>query len=517
MALAVLADVALVHRDSVTSGGFGLAILFGLGPVALFLTARSWRRSRRLTAVSVLLCLVVARSLYLPSPTVVLSGVLLVLVFGMALRARRVFVPEAVVSTLNAVVKLPSRLGAAAAGIGILVRRTRLKESSVLPIVIPTGLVALFLGVFALANPVVARGVDVAWSAFASVVAFPSVERLFLWGIVLVGAAALLRPAIRLAKGSESEAVHSHAEATPTALLVARNALVGLNALFLGYNALDARYLWSGSPPEGMHTQQYAHQGAFWLTVALLMLTAVASVMFRGALAHDARAKNVRTLAWVWAAQGLVLGLGTYRRIAIHIAKSGLSDLRIVGILGTTLVVTGVVLAMWKLRRRKTFTWLLRRQLDAFAWIAIVYALTPTHLLSARVNVGRIQRGEYRPVLHAFRQSHETESAAAFLPLLGHPDLRVRQGIAALLSDEREHLRAGNAGQKSWREKDIASRRALAALEGAGPRIDRELGGAEPSEAKRVLLEISRVANEDHSLEEILAVPGAHSRMGDPL
>lgn len=508
--LAAVADVALVREGALSSGGFGLALVFGLVPVGLLLAARSWRTSARLGAISALLVLVAARCAYQPTATVVMSGFALVLAFTFALRARRVFVPDAFMSMVSAIGKLPSRLGAAAAGLQTLGARTRFGNVSVLPIVIPVGLVAVFLGVFALANPVVADGLGVVWGALARIVAFPSVERVLLWACALVAAASLLRPACRLAKGSEAAAAIG--DASPIALLVARNALVGLNVLFAGYNALDARYLWTGSPPEGMHTQQYAHQGAFWLTVALLMLTAVTSVMFKGALAHDQRATSTRTLAYAWGAQGLVLGLGTYRRIAIHIAKSGLSDLRIVGILGTSLVVCGVVLAVWKLRNAKTFTWLLRRQLDAFALIAIVYAMTPTHLLSADVNVARVNRGEYRPVLHTFRQSHETESAAALLPLLDHRDARVRQGVAALLADERAQLRAVTDGRRSWREGDLASGHALAALDAAGPRIDAELGALDPAEAKRVLLEISRAANEDRSLEELLAIPAANSR-----
>jgi hypothetical protein len=135
--------------------------------------------------------------------------------------------------------------------------------------------------------------------------------------------------------------------------------------------------------------------------------------------------------------------------------------------------------------------------------------VAPTHLLSARINVARIQSGEYRPVLHTFRQSHETESAAALLPLLDHPDLRVRQGVAALLQDEHEKLGEEARLRATWRERDIARSRTLAALDAASARIDSAIGDASPADAKRVLLEISRVANEDRSLEELLAIPAA--------
>ncbi len=492
--------------------GLGFALLFAAVPVLLFFAARA-RRTRgsvRLGVVVALLTLVAARCAYCPTTGTVLSGLMLVGAFVVALRARSAFVPEIVLAAVSAVPKLASRIGAASAGVVRLAGRTRLGNVSVLPIVVPAGLVAMFLGVFALANPVVARGLGTAWTAMTSVLVLPSFGRITLWASAAVAGVSLLRPACRLASGGENASTSSEAKAP--ALLVARNALVGLNLLFFAYNAIDATYLWSGSPPAGMGTQEYAHAGAFWLTVALLMLTAVIGVMFRDALAHDAQAKTARWLAFAWMGQGVILAVGTYRRIAIHIAKSGLSDLRIVGILGTTLVVCGVVLVAWKLRERKTFTWLLRRQLDAFALVSILYAVAPTHLVSAHVNVARVQSGEYRPLLHAFRQSHEMESAAAYLPLLEHPDGRVRQGIAALLQDEHEKLRARHrftAEPPTWRERDLASGHALASLDEASDRIEVALDGANPVSAKRVLLEISRAANEDRSIEELLAIPAA--------
>jgi hypothetical protein len=509
VAVAVACDLALCSREGLASGGFGIALLFLAMPVALVLAARARRTSARLFVIAGLLAAVAARCVFDPTSGTVLCGLGLLVVFTLTLRARRTFLPEALLSSFSAVAKLPSRVGAAIAGAKVLTARTSFGKIALLPIVIPLALCAVFAGVFALANPVVAHALDVGWSAFSRIVTFPSPVRIFVWVVALVGACALLRPAIRLARGTE--AAKEDGEATPTALLVARNALGALNVLFLLYNALDAAYLWSGAPPAGMRTQQYAHAGAFWLTVALVMCTGVIGVMFKGPLAHDARAKTSRTLAYVWMAQGLVLALGTYRRIAIHITHSGLSDLRIVGILGTTLVVAGVVTIALKLRHRRTFTWLLRRQLDAFGLAVVLYSVFPTHLVSARVNVARIEGGEYAPVLHMFRQSSQPESAAELVPLLHHHDLRVRQGIAALLEHESDVLGKALVQKSSWRERDLASRRTLASLRTAAPEIRAVLGEVDRSAARHVLLEISRVADEGRSFEELLAVPDAEA------
>jgi hypothetical protein len=209
----------------------------------------------------------------------------------------------------------------------------------------------------------------------------------------------------------------------------------------------------------------------------------------------------------VWSAQGAILALGTYRRIAIHVAHSGLSDLRIVGILGTTLVVCGVALVAWKLHRQRTFVWLVRRQLDAFVLTLLFYSVFPTHLVSAKVNVARVQAGEYRPALHMFRQAQNAESAAEVLPLLDHPDLRIRQGVAALLDEERTRLHADAPAR--WRLRSYAEGRAVRALDDAAPKIAEVLGSASKQSARSSLFEVTRVANEDRSLEEILAVPSA--------
>jgi hypothetical protein len=514
-AIVAAADVAFWSHGDLAPGGGGLALALAAAPVAMAVAARSRRSSRRLFAVAALLGLVVLRSALDPTPGTVLAGLGLLAAFALGLRSRRVFVPEIAASALTAVARLPGRVRGAATGFGRVanIRRGAFGRAAVLPIAVPALVLAAFLGVFALANPVVAHVLAVAWRGTAAGASLPSAGHVAFSLATALAALALVRPACPLPRGTE-EVVGAGGEATPTALVVARNVLVVQNVLFFVYDAVDARYLWTASPPAGMSTQEYAHLGAFWLTVALVMLTAVVGVIFRGALAHDPRARTIRKLAYAWMAQGAILALGTYRRIAIHVAHSGLSDLRIVGVLGTTLVVGGVVLVAWKLRRGKTFLWLLRRQLDAFAVVSVLYFVAPTHLVSAWVNVARVGAGEYRPILHAFAEAREVESAPALLPLLDHPDPRIRQGTAALLANARDRIGGVSEEQRSWQRRDLLTWRAARQLASASGRIDAELVGVDREDATRVLLEISHVANEDRSLEEILAVPAA-SRRGD--
>ena len=505
VALVAAFDIAFwAHGPAV--GGFGAAAFLAAVPVVLFMTTRVWRRSLRLGVVGALLAAVTARTFVAPTPLSVALGFVLAGAFALALRARDASVPALAASMLATLLEIPARLHGAVLGVDRILARTRLGRAFVLPIAIPVGLVAVFLGVFALANPVVASGLGGAARLLSSVIELPSFGRIVLWAIAFLAAALLVRPAVRRAWLEPALTV---AEATPTSLLVARNALAGVNALFLAYNVLDARYLWTGKPPAGMSTQHYAHEGAFWLTIALVLLTGVVSFMFRGPLACDPRARIARGLAFAWMGQGLVLGLASYRRIAIHIARSGLSDLRIVGILGTSLVVVGVVLVAVKVRNRLGLSWLLRRQLDALALIAAVYAVVPTHLVSARVNVDRALGGELRPLLHAFRQARETESTTAFLPLLDHPDVRVRQGMAALLEEKHTQLRYAIERDKTWRERDVATSRVYRTLDAAMPRAQHELANIAAGDARSVLLALARGANEGRSDDELLAIPAA--------
>jgi hypothetical protein len=522
LACVVVTDIAVFSGSELVWGGFGASWLFGALPVLLFVGVRWRRHSTRLALVGAMLAIVAARCVYAPNVCTVVAGGWLVFACAVALRLPATSLGDVVGALGGTFVVLPRRVRALFAGAHKQLARTKLGRANLAAVLIPLALVSVFAVVFALANPVVEHGFALVGSAIERSVSLPGPLRVLFWAGTLFGGLLLTRPGLRLPKAADAGVPAAATAPSLTKIRASRNTLVALNALFFAYNALDAAYLWAGAPPPGMDTQEYARHGVVWLTVAMLMLTCVLGVMFRGggfeaATPHSesrmpegsglertesrtpegsglertestrTRWMSLRTLAYAWIAQGGVLALGTYRRISIHVATSGLSNLRIAGILGTTLVCVGLVLVAMKLRRRRSVAWLLRRQLDAFAVTFFLFAVTPTHLLSARVNVARISHGEYRPLIHMHEQGPEAESAPALLPLLDHPDARVRQSIAALLLNERDALRDGAAGVHNWRERDLASERALASLEAATPRLVAALGDANRARARAAL------------------------------
>lgn len=481
VALVGLANLGLVSQGRFYMGGFGLALCSALAPAVLFVAARRWRRSPVLVVLTVASLMASARTAVAPTPLTTLFSLGLLFAFPVALRAPRTSVVRFALGCMQLSVAWVSRAAAVVSTSRAGWRRLPIGRVPLVSIVAPAGLCLLFGGVFALANPMVSRALGRAWDALISGVWLPSVPRVMVTVFALVVSVLLVRPSVAL-RTFRDQAEERPARAVR--LQVARNALVALSCLFFTYLAVEVVFLSGGAPPTGVTTQEYAHQGALWLTLALALQTLVTIVLLGGAPTRAPEAAGVRRLGLVWIALGALVAIGTYWRIGLHIAASGLSDLRILGVMGTTLVVAGLGLIAIMLRRGRSRSWLLRRQIDAFVLGVFLYAVTPTHWLAATVNVARVMAGEDAPLIHMPAQVAHDESVLALVPLLDHPDPVVRQGIAGLLRQRDRSLPA-----RHWQGADVLSPRARTALDSVSPRIGAELGSADPEEAARVLVD----------------------------
>jgi hypothetical protein len=478
-AIVVLADLAL----SGGAGGAGLALLFTGVPAVLFAAIRTPGPSPRRLALAALLGLVAARCVWQSSGWTLALGLALLPPFAVALRTTRSFVPELAASAVASVWGAARQLGRFAAGAARLappVRRTRAASAAVY---VPALLVVVFAAIFAAANPVIQGWLSAAAGAIGGKVWLPTPARIALWLASALSAAALLRPAVRAIAGLDARLGTAEASEptgeppAPLGIALARNGMIALNLLFLGYNALDAVYLWAGRPASGVSFTEYAHAGTAWLTIAFVLSTIVIGAMFRGPIEHDPRGRLARGLAYVWAAQNFLLAAGTFRRIAMYISYSGLTELRIVGILGTALATLGLAIIVVKLARHRTMLWVMRRQLDALAIAVVLYLVAPTGALAMRYNVARIELDHYRPLLHLFEQPIRDEALPALARLLDHPDPVVRGGVAVIAARHRQRLVAAEGAP--WHDFEFARRRALAALDPLAARLDAALA-AEP-------------------------------------
>jgi hypothetical protein len=475
LAIVALADMALYQG----AGGAGLAMLFAGIPATLFLTASARGVSRRFAAIAALLALVAGRCLWQSGAGVTTLGVAMLLPFAIALRTSRSFLPELAASALHSAWGAVRQLGGFGAALTRFLPRGRISRASWAAVYIPAGLVVVFGAIFAAANPVIQAWLGRAVGLLDGLAGGPSPQRFMFWGVCAIAAAGLLRPVIRTIAGLDARLGVAHVSA-PTDLApeasriaLARNVMLALNVLFLGYNALDAVYLWGGHAPSGVTHTEYAHAGTAWLTVAFVLSTIVLGALFRGPIEHDARGKLARGLAYAWAGQNFLLAAGTFRRITMYIAYSGLTELRILGIFGTSLATLGLAIVVCKLVRRRTMLWVMRRQLDALAIAVAVFAVAPTDHLAMHYNVARIAADQYRPLLHLYEQPLRPETVPALLPLLDHPDPVVREGVAVLIAAQRDRLQAADARATSWLDFELARHRALGALDDAAAHIAR--------------------------------------------
>ena len=473
IAIVALADLALYQGN----GGAGLAVLFTGVPAILFGVATRRVLSRRFAAIAAIVALIAGRCLWQSSAGATALGMAMLLPFAIALRTSHSFVPELVASVLGSAWGSVRQLGAFSGALGRLARPVRSLRASWAALYIPAALVVVFGAIFAAANPVIQGWLGSVVDLVGGAGWAPSPGRVVFWAGCAVAAAGLLRPVMRSFARLDARLGASHVSeptgALPAAsrVALARNGMIALNALFLGYNALDAVYLWGGHAPSGVTHTEYAHAGTAWLSIAFVLSTIVLGALFRGPIEHHARGRLARGLAYVWAAQNVILAAGTFRRIQMYIAYSGLTQLRIVGIFGTALATLGLAIVVYKLARRRTMLWVMRRQLDALAIAVAVFIVMPSDDLAMRYNVARIADDQYRPLLHLYEQPIRDEAVPALLPLLDHPDPVVREGVAVIVAAQRDRLYGKERRADSWLDFELARHRALRALDGAAARL----------------------------------------------
>ena len=305
-------------------------------------------------------------------------------------------------------------------------------------VTLPLGAVVLFSTLFVLANPDLSQQfsawIESGWNSVSTYLGSLSPGQAVFWGYSIAVLLGFLYPA----------AMKLIPEKTPVELLgqkenapmysAYRNTLLCVILLFTGYLLFEFATLGFRDFPEDFYYAGYAHQGAFWLTVALAVATGVLSAIFQGQTLADPRLDQLKRLAITWSALNFLLSIAVFNRLMIYVNYNGLTQLRVIGFLGITCVVLGFVLVLWKLLKGNGAIWLLHRQ----SWIPVLamiaYAILPIDWYVQYHNTQQVLRDKLAPSKQIAAKLTSAEGVLPLFEIIDHPRPEIRDGVRAIMA-----------------------------------------------------------------------------------
>ncbi|GAC1043022.1 DUF4153 domain-containing protein [Rhizobium sp. No.120] len=253
--------------------------------------------------------------------------------------------------------------------------------------IMPLAFAAGFLGLFAMANPLIEktmRSID-----FTFLLQLLSMWRIGFWLVVAVFLSALLHPRLKRRR-HHREGVAADAASVEDGLFghaALLRSLVVFNALFAVQTLLDLAYLWGGaSLPDGMSHAEYAHRGAYPLMLTAILAAAfVLAAMRRGGPGD--RSPLLRGMVQLWIAQNILLCLSSILRLDLYVEAYSLTELRVAAGIWIGLVAIGLFLIFLRILLRRSNEWLIALSCAALVVTLYAAALADIPAFIARFNV----------------------------------------------------------------------------------------------------------------------------------
>jgi hypothetical protein len=377
-------------------------------------------------------------------------------------------------------------------------RFVQISRMMVMRFCLPLALGALFIGLFALANPVLAnwlsQGFTACWDFVCRLITLPPLSRLLLWLAALLTAWALCR-----ARGHQRSARRRATPPplppqlfppplpanravpvpAPEPLLTSRllvQCLILFNVLFAVQNLLDSRYLWGGAVlPQGLTWAQYAHRGAYPLIVTALL----AAVFILWAFHPGCRAGVAampRRLLVLWVAQNVFLTLSAVWRLNLYVRIYSLTLWRVAAVIWMFLVMAGLLWILWRILRNRGNAWLINANVYTLVTVLYLCCWVDWAGLIAAYNIRHCREtgGGGQELDVAYLQSLGTGTLPALTTLLRQTGMQ--ESAALRLKVERATvalqtcLRTETRDWRGWtlqRQRTLESLRPSAAAEAA--------------------------------------------------
>jgi hypothetical protein len=223
----------------------------------------------------------------------------------------------------------------------------------------PVALALVFVGLFAVANPIVESWMTSVGDWASDLGALFEAWRLVFWMVVLVGCWALLRAPHRVgdvAKGRSGGTEVMERLFAPEFIV---RCLILFNVVFAVQTALDMMYLIGGTElPEGMTYKEYARRGAYPLVATALLAGLFVILTFRPGENAD-RMTWARRLVYLWLVQNIVLLGSAIWRLDLYIEAYQLTRLRLAAAIWMGLVAWGFAWVILRIRLNRSNGWLM--------------------------------------------------------------------------------------------------------------------------------------------------------------
>ncbi len=148
---------------------------------------------------------------------------------------------------------------------------------------------------------------------------------------------------------------------------------VALNLLLLLLNIIDVSTLWFGYKPSG-NLSGALHEGTNSLIFSIMMAMAIILYFFRGNLNFYQRSKTLKTLAFAWMIQNVILIISVLIRDGYYIEFYGLTHKRIGVLVFAMLCAIGLATVYVKVAKQKTLFYLFK--INGSIWFALLLAFS---------------------------------------------------------------------------------------------------------------------------------------------
>lgn len=177
--------------------------------------------------------------------------------------------------------------------------------------------------------------------------------------------------------------------------------LAALNIILLMLNVIDISFLAGGGElPTDVTYSDYVHRGVGTLIVSVVFVILMVMYFFRGALNFYEKAGLVRTLAFIWLAQNLIMLGSTAFRNSIYIEEYSLTYRRIGVYVWLALTAFGLLTTIVKVNAKKSSLFLIRVNGWSFFTAIVLLGSVNWDILISRYNTRNHDDADYRYLMN---------------------------------------------------------------------------------------------------------------------